>query len=99
MIASEFRRDLLHQITRVPWLLSGIVCIILCFAVSVRLRLVTDGWMDRRTCYDSEYCASIAFRYKFCKSKNSRSHTYVVGGGAAAAAVLVIIAEAVYVDQ
>jgi len=38
----EFRRDLWHQKTRVPGLSCGVVCVILCLAVLVELRLVTD---------------------------------------------------------
>jgi len=38
----EFRRDLWHQKTRVPELSCGFVCVILCVAVLVEHRLVTD---------------------------------------------------------
>jgi len=42
----EFRRDLWHQKTRVPGLSCGVICVILCLAVLVELRLVTDGQTD-----------------------------------------------------
>ena len=38
----EFRGDLWRQKTRFPGLLCGVVCVILCLAVLVDLRLVTD---------------------------------------------------------
>jgi len=38
----EFCRDLRQQKTRVPGLLCGAVCMILCLAISVKHRLVTD---------------------------------------------------------
>jgi len=38
----EFRGDLWRQKTRVPGLSCGVVCVILCLAVLVELRLVTD---------------------------------------------------------
>ena len=38
----EFRQDLWRQKTRLPVLLCGVVCVILCLAVLVELRLVTD---------------------------------------------------------
>jgi len=38
----KFRRDLWHQKTRVPELPCGFVCVILCLAILVELRLVTD---------------------------------------------------------
>jgi len=41
----EFRRDLLHQKTRVPGLSRGVVCVILRLAVLVEYRLVTDERM------------------------------------------------------
>jgi len=43
----EFRRDLLHQKTRVPTLSCGVICVILRLAVLVEHRLVTDR--HRRT--------------------------------------------------
>jgi len=45
----EFRGDLWHQKTRVPGVSCSIVCVILRFAVLVKLRLVTDTDTDRRT--------------------------------------------------
>ena len=47
MTPVEFRGDLWRQKTRVPGLSCGVVCVILCLAVLVELRLVTDGWTDR----------------------------------------------------
>ena len=44
----EFRGDLWHQKTRVPGL-SCVVCVILCLAVLVEHRLVTDRQTDGRT--------------------------------------------------
>jgi len=38
----EFRGDLWRQKTSVPGLSCGVVCVILCLAVLVELRLVTD---------------------------------------------------------
>ena len=43
VIPVEFRGDLWLQKTRVPGLSCGVVCVILCLAVLVELRLVTDG--------------------------------------------------------
>ena len=45
----EFRGGLWHQKTRVPGVSSGVVCVILCFAVLVEHRLVTDGRTDGQT--------------------------------------------------
>ena len=45
----EFRGDLWHQKTKVPGLSCGVVCMILCLAVLVELRLVTDTDTDRQT--------------------------------------------------
>ena len=56
----EFRGDLWHQITRVPELSCGFVCVILWLAVLVEHRLVTD----RRTQGHSIYRACIASRGK-----------------------------------
>ena len=39
----EFRGDFLHQKTRLPGLSCGIVCVIPYLAISVEVRLVTDG--------------------------------------------------------
>ena len=49
----EFRRDLRHQETRVPEPSCGIVGVILCLAVVVQCRLVTDKWTDGQTHDDS----------------------------------------------
>jgi len=43
----EFRGDLRQEKTRVPGLSGGVVCVILCLALLVELRLVTDGQTDR----------------------------------------------------
>jgi len=43
----EFRVDLRQEKTRVPGLSGGVVCVILCLALLVELRLVMDGQMDR----------------------------------------------------
>ena len=45
----EFRGDLWRQKTRVPALSCGVVYVILCLAVLVELRLVTDGRTDGQT--------------------------------------------------
>jgi len=45
----EFRGDLWRKKTRVPGLSCGVVCVILCLAVLVELRLVTDRQTERRT--------------------------------------------------
>jgi len=45
----EFCRDFRRQKTRVLMLSCGIACVILCLAVSVEHRLVTDGRTDRHT--------------------------------------------------
>ena len=45
----EFRGDLWRQKTRVFGVSCGVVCVILCFAVLVEHRLVTDGQTDRQT--------------------------------------------------
>ena len=44
--AVEFRGNLWQQKTRVPGLSCGVVCVILCLAVLVELRLVTDTDTD-----------------------------------------------------
>ena len=46
VIPVEFRGDLWHPKTRVPGLSCGVVCVILCLAVLVELRLVTDRQTD-----------------------------------------------------
>ena len=46
MTAVEFRGDLWLQITRVPGLSCGVVCVILHLAVLVEHRLVMDGRMN-----------------------------------------------------
>jgi len=56
----EFRGDLWHQKTRVPELSCGVACVILCLAVLIQYRRVTD----RRTHDDGQYRASIASRGK-----------------------------------
>jgi len=43
VIPVEFHVDLWLQKTRVPGLSCGVVCVILCLAVLVELRLVMDG--------------------------------------------------------
>jgi len=48
MTSLEIRRDLWRQRTRDPGL-SYVVCVILCLAVLVQYRRVTDGWTYRRT--------------------------------------------------
>jgi len=58
----EFCRDLWHQKTRIPWLSSSIICVILRLAVLVQCRLVTDGRTNGRTRDDYRYRASIASR-------------------------------------
>jgi len=45
----EFRGDLWRQKTRVPGLSCGVVGVIICLAVLVELRLMTDGQTDRQT--------------------------------------------------
>jgi len=45
----EFRGDLWRQKTRVPGLSCGVVCVMLCLAVLVEHRLVTDRQTDGRT--------------------------------------------------
>jgi len=47
MTPVEFCGDLWRQKTRVPE--YSVVCVILCLAVLVELRLVMDGQTDRRT--------------------------------------------------
>ena len=42
----EFRGDLWRQKTRVPGLSCGVICVILCSAVLVEIRLVTDRQAD-----------------------------------------------------
>ena len=49
VIPVEFRVDLWHQKTRVPGLSCGVVHVILCLAVLVELRLVTDRHRHRQT--------------------------------------------------
>jgi len=48
-IPVEFRGDLWHQKTRVPGLSCAVVCVILCLAVLIEHRLVSDGRTERRT--------------------------------------------------
>ena len=47
VILSEFLRDFFHNKTTVIGLWRGAVCVVLCWAVFVDLRLVTDGQTDR----------------------------------------------------
>ena len=49
VIPVEFRGDLWQQKTRVPGLSCCVVCVILCLAVLVELRLVADRRTDRQT--------------------------------------------------
>ena len=49
MTPVEFRGDLWRQKPRVPVLSCGVVFVILCLAVLVELRLVTDGRTNRQT--------------------------------------------------
>ena len=49
MTAVEFSGDIWRQKTRVPRLSRGVVCVILCLAVLVELRLVTDRQTQTRT--------------------------------------------------
>jgi len=63
---SEFCRDLWWQKTGVHGLSYGIVCMILCLALLVQCRLVTD----RQTCDDSIYCTGIALHVKNQLNKN-----------------------------
>jgi len=49
----EFRKDFWRQKTRFPGLPYGVVCVILCVAVSIQYRLVTDRRTDGRTHDDS----------------------------------------------
>ena len=58
----EFRGDLWHHKTSLPELSCGIVYVILCLAVLVEHRLMTDR--HRRTQGNSIYRASIASRGK-----------------------------------
>jgi len=45
----EFRKDFWRQKTRFPGLPYGVVCVILCVAVSIQYRLVTDRQTDGQT--------------------------------------------------
>ena len=45
----EFRQNFWHRKTRVPELSYGVVNVILCLAIFVQLRLVTDRRTDGRT--------------------------------------------------
>ena len=49
----EFRGDLWHPNTRVSGLSCGVVCVILCLAILVELRLVTDTDGHRQTDTDT----------------------------------------------
>ena len=46
MTPVEFRGDLWYQKTRLSGLSCDVVCVILCLAVLVEFRLVTDGQTD-----------------------------------------------------
>jgi len=46
-IPVEFNQGLRQQKTRDPELFFGVVCVILCFAVLIQYRPVTDGQTDR----------------------------------------------------
>jgi len=70
MTPVEFRGDLWHQKTRVFGVSCGVVFVILCLAVLVELRLVTDG--QTQTQAHGQYRGCIASR-----GKNERS-TYSV---------------------
>jgi len=43
----EFQQDLWRQKTKLPWLLYGVVSVILHLPILIEHRLVTDGWTDR----------------------------------------------------
>jgi len=43
---SEYRRDLWRQATRVPELSCSIICVILCLAILIQYRSVTDTHAD-----------------------------------------------------
>jgi len=58
--ATEYRRDIWHQKTRVQLhrVSYSIVCVILCFAILVQYRHATDEWTHE----DIIYHASIVMR-------------------------------------
>ena len=60
MTPVEFRGNLWRQKTRLPGLSRGVVCVILCLAVLVEVRLVTD----RQTQAHGYYRGCIASRGK-----------------------------------
>ena len=66
----EFRKDFWRQKTRVPGLSCGVVCLFLCLAILVELRLVTDRQTDRhrqtQTHGHGIYRESIARAVKIC---------------------------------
>jgi len=68
----EFCRDIRRQKTRDPALSCGIVCVILCLAISVEHRLVTDDHSIYRTSMASrskevfhKYLNCLEYRHKF----------------------------------
>jgi len=79
----EFCRDLWHQKTRIPGLSSGIVCMILCLAVSVEHRLVRDR-QDGQTHDNGMYRTSMAS----C-GKNTSTITIITTSTTVATVVLV----------
>ena len=66
LLPVEFRGDLWNQKTRFHWLSCGVLCVILCLAILVEHRLVTDRRTDRQTPGHSIYRAGIASRGKNC---------------------------------
>jgi len=68
VIKLEFRQDLWHQKTRVTWLLSGIVCMILGLVILVELQL---WWTDRQMDTQTQHTGYIALAWRHrVKTKN-----------------------------
>ena len=74
VIPSEFGRDLLFYKTTVPGLSCGVVYVILCLAVLVQLRLVTDGRTDRHTMTNTMTAkTALAFKCNAVGSENAEA--------------------------
>ena len=67
MIPSEFRRDLLHNKTKVPGLSCGVISEILRFVVLIQYRLVTDGQTDGHAMTaNTKYSCGVKVSVLFC---------------------------------
>ena len=72
MTPFEFQKDFWNHKTRVPGLSCGVICMFLCFAISVELGLVKDRYTQTqgRSIYHAQHCSSA----KVCLMGGSNTH-------------------------